>query len=205
MKKILLIVIMLTVCRVYGDLIYDDNQEHTLDFVAEFSEEGLVYVRNNTIVNVVDGADISLRLRDNSTAYIQDGILRSMTTSGTSTAYITGGDFYEGGDFYFRGDSTVHIKGGLFGQINLEQNASLIFYGSDFSYTDASGSSYPITSGILTGGPGYYISGILESGDILDDFLVYVGPDASIQFVPEPCTLAMLALGGVLIRKRRAA
>lgn len=181
---------MLAVGNVYGTLIYNDNGEHTIDFV-----EDAVCAGNNTTLNIVEGAETHLCIGDNAIANIKGGIITAMGTYDTSTAFITGGDFRGNGDFYFRGDSTVHIKGGLFSSnIVLElYRPTIIFYGTDLTHT--------ITAiGDINR---YGVSGILENGDVLDDLGVYVGPEASIQFVPEPATVAMLALGGLLIRRRR--
>lgn len=197
MKKILIVLVMLHVCIAFGTVTYDDNLEHTIDFKIDLSTEGRVYVENNTIVNVVYGADLFLSLSDHSTVNINGGKVWSLTSGNTSTAYIIGGDFLSPGDFYFGGNSVLHISGGLFtsygggvvADTNLLENASMIFYGSNFSYT--------------TEGISYFISGILENGDVLDDFWVRKGVDTTIEFVPEPCTLGMLALGGALIRRKR--
>lgn len=199
MKKIMMMIIFLAAANAYGSLVYDDNQEHTLDFVYESgSIIGFVAVGGSTTVNVIDGADFALILAYDSVAYITGGKIRTLSTNGTSNAYITGGELNIGGDFYFRDNSVVNVKGGLLGtSMNLEQNASLIFYGTDFTYSV--GSDGPARQK-------YLISGTLESGDILDDFKVYAwGEDASVQFVPEPATVGLLALGGMLIRRRRSA
>ena len=203
MKNFLLMAVMLNACSAYGALVYDDNQEHIIDFVH--MTEG-VSVRNNTIVNVIDDAELYLTLSDNAMVNIEGGEIWGLSMWGTSTAFITGGNFCYQRDYIFAGESVAQIKGGLFwsyeegvlsADTKVEQNATVIFYGSDFTYETVDRSPSINTY--------YYINGILESGDVLDNFRLSVGPDATVLFVPEPCTLAMLALGGVLIRRRRAA
>ena len=200
--KFLLMVAMLAVSSAYGALVYDDNQEHTIDF----STEDWVEVLNNTKLNVFDGADIHLGLTDNAIGYIEGGEIRGLSMWGTSTAFITGGNFCYQRDYIFAGESVAQIKGGLFwsyeegvlsADTKVEQNATVIFYGSDFTYETVDRSPSINTY--------YYINGILESGDVLDNFRLSVGPDATVLFVPEPCSMILLGAGAVLIRRRRAA
>lgn len=211
MKKILLIMVVVLIgVNAFGDIIYEDGQEYTVDFTVDLFSEGYVYVRNNTVINIVDGADLFLSLGgsaiDSSVAFIKGGNVRNISSGGKSTVFISGGSLLSPGDYYFWDQSVIHIKGGLFSSdkpdeglfpadTNLLDNSIIKFYGTDFSYRTETfyGTEY------------MFISGILESGDVLDNFRLNVGPDATVQFVPEPATLAMLALGGMFIRRRRAA
>ena len=47
-----------------------------------------------------------------------------------------------------------------------------------------------------------HLTGMLNSGDLLDnDF--YIGYDAKIVLAPEPATLLLVGLGGLMFRRRK--
>lgn len=95
------------------------------------------------------------------------------------------------------GYSNVIISGGQPGyELWATQHGVVTIYGSDFSIDGLNVGYGPITvaSGILTG--------TLASGEAINnDFYIY--DDASIVLVPEPATVLLLALGGLMLRKRR--
>lgn len=135
----------------------------------------------------------------------------------TGTATVTGGVIE--GDLYLYHDTHATVSGGKIGgnirlgSHNWVSDCSVTFDGSNFAVN-----GQPVSFGELattyalsdthrpTGKPFYYgtVTGTLANGDLLNNrFIIY--DDSDITFVPEPATLLLLGLGGIMLRKRRQA
>ncbi len=170
----------------------------------------------NSEVNLL-GGEIARNLVafDNSRITVSDGEIGELLgASGNSQVTISGGHIgievdaymnsqvtFSGGVLGYQlranGHSHVIISGGQVGyELWATQNSIMTISGTDFSIDSFSVGYGEITatSGILTG--------TLASGEIINNNF-YIYQDASIVLVPEPATVLLLALGGLMLRKRR--
>jgi len=120
-----------------------------------------------------------------------------------SRVIVSGGKV---GDLGVHHSSQVIVSGGLLeGDMYLSTNGVLTIDGSDFAI-DGTPVGYIELTSIL--GLGYddepyrRLTGTLLNGDPLDnDFRI--GNSAKIILVPEPATLLLLGLGGLILRRKR--
>lgn len=160
-------------------------------------------------------------IRDNSTAVVSGGRTKGMfAAQNASSALITGGTI--DGTLQVIHDSTVTLAGGTVGGLLLTAYNGVIFLdGSGFEITDLNGvttalsvgdrlsdyASYvdqPYSDDYLTG----RITGTLADGSILDNQfnLLNLGSQAGtadIIIIPEPATMALLALGALALARKR--
>ena len=148
---------------------------------------------------------------------------------GTGTANISGGTINTGSGFGARigegGIGLVNMTGGVFnagdfsigtfaggtGHLQLDGgtiNASLFSFGGGTGTMDFNGNGQLIISGDVSGliqgyvGSGLITSGLGSIGDVTIDLAMNPG-STTVYAVPEPATMILLGLGGMLIRKRR--
>jgi len=144
-------------------------------------------------------------------------------------AYDSGEVMLDGGEingyFYVAGNTQVTMSGGLVNclhvdgssrvtmsggtvyhhSLRLESNAILALDGSDFAIDENPFSVGEITS--LLGSdysqePYRWLTGTLANGDIINNQF-QIGNNAKIVLIPEPATLFLLSLGGLILRKRK--
>ena len=107
-----------------------------------------------------------------------------------SSLDIFGGDMLD--NVVARNNSSIDITGGnLYGIIDCYDDAVITLYGSNFNFPYGTITN---STGILTG--------TLSNGDLIDNRF-YVHDNASIVLVPEPATLLLLGLGGILLRRAK--
>ena len=190
--------------------------------MVDYLIDDSVLVSNGTHIEVAEGGDINgyLRLFDTSEAIISGGdvgflqayhnssftlsdgaIGTDINTFQTSVGTITGGQVGQHLVLYY--DSQVHVTGGhLNGSITIGKDvgdATITFYGTDFAIN---GTSVDYGQYTYSDYPSGGLSGILQSGDVISKpFTIYDG--SSMVLVPEPTTLLLVGLGGLLLRKRR--
>ena len=150
------------------------------------------------------------------------GTADCMEASGNSQAIMSGGTVV--GSLFVRDSSQLTMSGGTVGYlfsdggqttmsggrlsetlgIRLDTGAELIIEGSNFAIDGTLFGFGEITS-ILGGGytlePYRRITGTLSNGDVLNTQF-QIGRNASITLVPEPCTLLLLGLGAVMLRRK---
>lgn len=158
--------------------------------------DGIVAEGNSTI-DISGGENlVEFTVRGNSSLRMTDGILKeNILLSENGTIVISGGhigttspDEY----LYDRFDSFL-----------LSDSSTLVLKGTDFCINGNPVPFGEITS--LYGGnyidePLGKITGTLLNGDLINNTF-RIGDNAQIILIPEPCTLLLLSLGGLLIRK----
>jgi len=186
---------------------------------------GTVYASNNCVVEVYDGSTGELRLADNSKIVVHEGTVRGSNNyvDGYSTLIINGGtckgyincddnsqveiaggiiEDYRG--LVLHGSSSARISGGsVWGEWEIHGSSALTVIGNDFQID---GRDVPY--GIFAVGERDYIegtlSGTLANGDPIDQhFIANENGSLVLAPIPEPCTLALLALGGLAVVRRR--
>ena len=182
-----------------------------------------VYVNDSstggaTTVNFLPGTYIkfTLFIYDHSQVNVSGGSLEDgIYAGGNSQLTITGGSigwgtYNSGADswgLYSFGDSQSTISGGtMHGDTHAANNSIITFSGSNFA-VDGQPFGYGELTSILGGTvndyePTRHLTGTLANGDPIDNHF-YVHQDASIILVPEPTTLLLLGLGGLMLRRKR--
>ena len=152
----------------------------------------------------------------NATALISAGVIgSSLTPTGNSSVTMTGGTV--GNDLLASYNARVFMWGGsVSGAFHAGHNsptwdtALITLYGTDFAVNGqtvtaggyasdyASQGTDPWGNPCLTG----TLTGTLANGQQVDNAM-YIFDAANIVFAPEPATVALLALGGLLTLRRR--
>ena len=199
--------------KAMGDTIFDDGQIHNIDFEIDDN----LGIRDNTsgtptIVNLVaDGIVTSMVLvYDNSTFNLAGGRVDNyILTSNNSHVNISSGSIAY--DLRGNDNSVFTISGGAIGDDLLvnHNNQTLITGGSIGGELDVYGDSvvtiegtgFNYAYGEITNPTGI-LTGTLANGDPIDNRF-YVHDNAQIVLVPEPTTLLLLGLGGLMLRRKR--
>jgi hypothetical protein len=131
---------------------------------------------------------------------ISGGVLGSwVQTFDNVEATISGGQislFVEAWDY-----SRVTISGGTIGgRIAAIRDGLITLVGRDFAVNGTPVAYGDFASAYGTTG---VITGTLANGDVLNNSFAIVHPGADITFIPEPGTVLLVGLGGLLLRKRR--
>lgn len=140
---------------------------------------------------------------DNGLHIVDGGSLGLVVSLGSTHVIIHDVTISEG--VWAAENSTIEIFGGQVGKhvnsgFHAHNNAILTLYGVfDLPYGPLPGHSNPYVTPRPTG----RFTGVLSNGDIIDHYY-WIFDDASIILapIPEPCTLLLLGVGGLLIRKR---
>ena len=132
-------------------------------------------------------------------------VLENLRVSGTAIARICGGNIH---DLSVAGGDAVVSGGFIDGSIGIRTVATII--GRDFTIDgepvgfgrydwldlvdpmNPSGGNQLITLG-----------GVLANGDVIDNVLVGVEPTGGFILIPEPTTVLLLGLGGLMLRRKR--
>jgi hypothetical protein len=200
-----------------ADIVYiDDGLNHLVnDNIYETDEVFLDFYTANepgTHLELTDSGTINwLFPYKSSTVVVSGGLIRNnLEAFGNSTVNVSGGSI--AGDLTSYDSSIVEVTGGsIVDDLFAWNNGTIYIYGTDFkvdgqdiNYGDSLrdyGTYYGAHSEWLRG----IVTGTLQDGSSLNnDFFVRVEhPNASIIVIPEPVTLLLLALGAVMLRKRR--
>lgn len=150
-----------------------------------------LYGYNDSRINIFGGSvGYWLRAYDSTRVEISSGwITYYLSAYGSSEVTVSGGSI---------GDS-------IFAGYDSPDDSVITFVGSDFA-VDGETFGYGELSSIWGGGnwgePRRRLTGTLASGVLLDnDF--YIGGDSRIVLVPEPGTVLLLGLGGLMLRRKR--
>ena len=113
---------------------------------------------------------------------------------------ITGGDIGSFVDAW--DDSRITISGGTIGEcISSIGDALITLIGTDFAVNGTGVGNGDFASDYATAGT---LTGILANGDALNNPFKLINPHADIQFIfiPEPATVLLLGLGGLIWGRR---
>ncbi len=221
-----------TISSVKDDTVYVDQGVPNVGTTVEISVSGVVtedlYVYNKGHLKLTGGQVQGwVESFDQSLITLSSGsILSGLNLWGTSELKITGGTISS--TLYSYDESSVKINGGSFGAIKIwhysnaeirggkfsgmfysgnggfvHDESVITFYGSDFKIN-----GQPVPYGAYNGYDYGFASltGVLENGDILDNYFV-IDDSSSIVLVealPEPGTLVILSAGLLgIVRKRK--
>ena len=164
----------------HGVVIFDDGASHYVDYDILES----VYVRGNTVVEFGLGSYVkfSTFTYDNSQVIVSGGRLEDdIWAADNSSVVITGGEFCWG---TLNNNAIPRLRG----------MSSVTIIGSDFELD-----SVPI-SGVLdlpwSTSP-QYLTGTFLNGEHFSTAV-----DGHIVLVPEPTTILLIGLGGLMLRKK---
>jgi hypothetical protein len=167
---------------------------------------------DTSTINITDGVVYGFHSYNSSTATISGGLVWTQSAHGTSTINITDGrndGLYafdnsviniSGGIMnnyiYASGSSTINISGGSIGGVlHSIETSNITFYGQHF---------------VLGGGLSLYGNELIGTGTLSGQWFdgtswttqITTNDTTATILIPEPASLLLLALGGLLIRKR---
>lgn len=184
----------------------------TIDMAAGIVTNVLI-MSDNSVFTMSGGLlGNALAALNNSNIEMIGGQITSEINAGhNSSVTISGGNVHGGAKA--NNDAVVTVFGGLFGDIFLTRNNGTIYLnGTGFAVNGT-----PVSSGarlsefgtLVPGDFSFYtgtVTGILSDGSALDqEFKIYntdAIDNAEIIVIPEPATLLLLGLGGLVLRKR---
>jgi len=232
MRRVLLVVSLISYCVgiAEGTVYFEDGETHNItwtinDNVHVYDDHWTGQV---TTVNVLEGGEISyssssgysLYADDSSAVNVLGGSIGHLNARDNSIVTLSSGQI--GFDLFARDSSMVTVSGGAIGDNLHAQNSAIItvsggsigeriiatgggkitFKGRDFAIN-----GQPVNFGTFdTGNYDWvegWLTGILENGSILDNEFRIELDNSSITLVPEPSTLLLLGLGGLMLRKNK--
>ena len=164
-------------------------------------EFGVLTLTDHDTLFMTGGGGHDLNLLGWSTGVIEDtdtlvgpyeGGIWELDTGSYAELTINGGEFYEVGA---HGESLIYLHGGdIFGGLTVYNSTAWVhIYGYGFNNDPFGGS--PLT--------GFWADDTAFSINLVDDGIPTYD-QIVFHIVPEPATLLMLGLGGLVLRKRRA-
>lgn len=229
MLIILLVVLSVGMPRSEATLYFQDGQTHDIDYIINDNVRVDLTYGVHTEVNLLPTGQIVGYLIGNydSRLNISGGTIdNDLVAFRNSQVIVSGGKI--SGKLYGEDDSKIEFNGGLVGNLMTINHAQIkvsggkivgdihngyessdysqiTFLGSDFNINGVP-SGYGELKSILGGHwndePVRHLTGILASGELINnDF--YIGGNAKIILaVPEPATLLLFGLGFVFLRKK---
>ncbi len=180
---------------------YQTPGQFTFVEVADGGDMEYLGAYEDGIITVSGGHVLNLHAYDNGSMTVTAGQVGIAELLDNSQATISGGNF---GIFWAMGSSNVTISGGTFGDIYSGyysgDDAILEIIGEDFTL-DGTPIDYGqyYTSDFTSG----RLAGTLLNSDTLNSD-IYIAENASIILtVPEPATVLLFGLGGLMLRKRQ--
>jgi hypothetical protein len=164
--------------------------------VSGGSVNNYLSANGDSSVDISGGSLPELNACDSSSVDISGGSVTWLYTIGTSSVEISGGSVYRLNADY---SSSVDISGGRMDYLNALYTSTVTFHGQDFD----------LGKGLTLAGDRVLGTGIL-SGKWFDGtgwaVEIYTNnSEATILATPEPATLALLAVGGLALLRRRKA
>jgi len=187
MRKAILLLIgaLITVASGNAEGVLWDGGYH------EFSEgyDWEIDMINGATANITGGEIGILQSYDNCELNIyDDSIIGLVKPYDSSSVRVYGGEINV---LFTRGLSITNVYGGLINEINATDLSTLNLYVGSYEYDPTGGDFY---AGLLTGT-------WLNSSDNFSIDLVNVQSIDHITFIPEPCTIYLLAIGGLALRR----
>ena len=193
-------------------VVYDSGGEHDIDFeigtisirdsssgnptivnlVADGVARSVVLLYDNSIFNIAGGrVDSFIYAYNNGQVNVSDGNIWSSLSACNNTVLTISGGWIEVVELF--DDNQTLMTGGSIGEtVDVFDDSILTIEGTGFNYPYG---TIADPEGILTG--------TFFNGDPID-IGFYVHDNASIVLVPEPATLLLLGLGGLILRRRKA-
>jgi len=216
MKKLILICILGTFLKItQADLIndhIDDGASHIINSEV-YENNSLIldsYIKNfpGTHVDVKNGAICgNIWAYNYSTVTVYDGLIGELNAMDNSCINIYGGSI---SPYSLRAwnSSVINLYGGNVGNLlSIRGDASINLYGSNFRVNGFGLSEGDKLSDYCELIDGYYtgvITGILSDGSCLNNtFKIFKSGDwegiGDIYIIPEPCSVALVGFGGLLV------
>jgi len=199
---ILALVSVFCVCNIQAEITWDSGHH----IFSEGSED-YVYMYNEASAEIIGGEIWELYMYNSTTADISGGYVSILLGQDTSSVDVyAGSDLYllrpndsstanvEGGEIdviFTLGSSVTYIYGGLIDEIDADNLSTLYLYIDNYDFDPTGGTR---GAGLITGtwiddGGNFSIS--LQDTDTIEH----------INFVPEPSTVCMFAIGGLVVKR----
>lgn len=225
--SVLVVMLGLIVPNGFGSIYLQGGGTYNINStVNEVVEVDLIASNSPTTVNIVDGGLIKVHAYtyNNSRLNLIGGTIENhLFAKGSSYIDVKSGII--GDCLYCEDNSNVRVMGGtLRGGIYLEEAGRLYWAGGTIvgrpimvtnqSELTISGFNFAINgipvnygqiislSGAIADEPFRTLTGTLTNGELINNEFK-IGDNAKIVLIPEPCTLLMLGVGGMLIRCRK--
>jgi hypothetical protein len=207
-KKMKIVTVCVLVCIGFGFaagsadavIVYDDGLVHEID--APVYEDIQVYdgpAGQPTLLRLITGADTGeVDVFENSRFEMTGGAIGEgeLRLHNNSTAHISGGSISD--DPSWIGDSSQLTITGIdfIDALKLAGDAKVFIHGSNFSINGV-----PVDYGPVAP-PGGHLSGDLLNGHI-ECGLWFLSDSAAVTLIPEPATIALLAIGALALNRKR--
>ncbi|MDP6044813.1 MAG: PEP-CTERM sorting domain-containing protein [Phycisphaerae bacterium] len=175
-------------------------------------QSGGIHTYNTSTAHMSDGQVTMFFAHDTCNAYMSGGNAQHFRAYGAATAYLSNG---EAGGFYAVETGTAYMSGGQANNIYAHESGTMYvsggqansLYAYNLSKTTFIAQEFSLGTGLSVDGNRLRGTGSL-SGRWLDGepWTIYIrnnNADATVLLTPEPATLSLLALGGLMILRRR--